>query len=79
MLYNQEIEELDNKLCGLCNQKIDLKINTDGLVINDQHFICSRCCVKADKERLMRFVKDKSVGSTNIRPMIRWAWERYNK
>lgn len=74
MLYQQIKKQIE--ICGICNDEVELSSNLNGLVINDQHFICADCCVNTGKLELTRFVKKKSQGSMNIRPIMRWLWEK---
>ena len=70
MLYDKIKDQ--TKICGICNNEINLREHLDGLVVDDEHFICKDCCVNAEKEVLTNFVKEKNPGS--VRPIMLWLW-----
>ena len=71
--------EKEIKDCSFCNNQIQLIKNPNGLVINDEHFICENCCTKTEKPILMRFIKEKSQGASKIRPIMLWSIEKQRK
>lgn len=77
MMYYEIKKQIE--ICGMCNSEIELNAHQDGLVVNDEHFICTNCCINTDKSELMNFVKEKSQGFNNVRPIMRWLLERYKQ
>lgn len=74
MLYDEISSQ--TKTCGICNNKIDIREHLDGLVVNDEHFICKNCCINTKKVVLTNFVKDKSMPDGSVRSIMLWLWEQ---
>lgn len=64
------------KMCSMCNNEVELQKHPDGLIVNDEHIICQNCCINTEKELLTNFIKEKSMGSNKVRPIMLWLFEK---
>lgn len=67
------------KTCSFCENIFSLKEHSTGLVLNDEHFICTNCCQNNDINKIKTWAIVKSDELPKLRPIHIWMLEQESK
>ncbi len=67
------------KTCMKCSRDISLSDNPQGLVFNDEHFLCEDCCSKHSNEDIMNLSKTVMQSPQDGMPIALWLIHEQNK
>lgn len=67
------------KKCSVCSRKFSLSKNPNGLVFEDEHFICEDCCNNKIEENFEDFNKSVMRTDNNGMPIALWLIHEQNK
>ncbi len=82
-LNEEDFSEINQKnnsgICDLCSSVFIFEENPSGLVINEEFFVCEKCCKESTKEDLENWTKSKMISPNEVKPIALWLMEKNNK
>jgi len=70
---------MPEKTCEKCKNKIHLHEQQQGLVFNDNIFICEHCATTSSEEEIMEWTNSIMQSPTNGMPIALWLVHEQNK
>jgi len=67
------------KTCLVCNKSMSLSNNPNGLVFQDEFFVCSECCMKHSEEEIKDISKTVMHRIETGMPIALWLIHEQNK